>query len=150
MTLFQQNQTVFSRYQFPLISQEHLTVNAKSFYKAPHKQLLWLRWMSFHLWSSLHLESGGAGDLALGYSPISSLYCPLAHHVPGRMASSSCTFNTFPPQSPHPCCSLYQVCCSPNSSGGRLPLRGAPLQWHFKRGLWGRPKQKLSPCYSLS
>lgn len=35
MTLFQQNQTVFSRYQFPLISQEYLTVNVKSFTKLP-------------------------------------------------------------------------------------------------------------------
>lgn len=81
----------------------------------------------------MHLESRG-------YSPISAL--PLAHHVPGRMASSSHTLNYFPPQSLCPCCSLYQVCCSPNSSCGCSCSGGLPFSGTSRDAFCGQPKQK--------
>ena len=66
----------------------------EEFYEAPRKQLLWLRWINSHLWSSLHLESGGPGDWSSATLQ-SHLCSPPAPSAPARMAFSSCTLSLF-------------------------------------------------------
>lgn len=77
---------------------------------------------------------------------LASLQSLLSIPFPGRMASSSSTLNSFPPQSLCSCCSLYLVCCSPTPHVAAPTQEDSPSVTLSERALFGLPKQKASPA----
>lgn len=74
---------------------------------------------------------------------------PLAFQIPGRMASSFCTLDSFSPQSFCSCSSLCQVCCSPNSSRGCFSSGGLPFGGTSGEPFLDRPSKKSPLLFSL-
>lgn len=115
---------VSSQYWFPLISSEHLTVAAE-FIKCPLSSCYCYDVLTF-IFGVLCIVSLQA-----------SLCSFFGSHVPGRMASSSCTCRISLLRAPCPVpvlCSKLLPC--------PLLLRATSLQRHFQRGLFGWPPQK--------